>query len=676
MRFASPFMKTARLTSFLVLGIAAALSLAACGGGGNNNNVTPTPAVGVVIYPGSPSIPVSTADNASTINFTAAVYNTTNTAVTWAAMGGGSFNGSTFTAPTTAGQVTVTATSQADTTKSASVTVTVGAQPVVSVSPAALAVLAGGAQSFTASAGGAAVTWSVIAPGGGNPGLIDQNGNYTAPPAPPPGGIVTVKAATAGGAGIANVTILYSAATLLANQLYAFSYSGEDSAGFLAVAGSITFDGKGDVLSGEEDVNSGTGVITNQITGGVYQVGPDGRTIVSVTTTAGTVTWEITLVTAQHSLLVRFDTLATGSGALDAQNPALLQVSSLTNNFYSFGLSGIDLKGFPEVIAGNMFDQGNGSFTSGILDVNDAGTVVQADITLAAEIDINSFNPVTGRGQMSLSSTTTGTINFVFYMVDQTHLKLVETDILPVLAGDFFIAPNSISLGSLPLNATYAFSIGGTVTRGPYGAAGAFVSNGAGAITGGMQDLNVAGSIFSQALTPTTSTYSITPAATNRIFLTLIHGSNTFQYGVYLTSLGTMEMIELDANVVSASGLGYLQTSAGTPLGTYAMNLTGVSGSSNGNEEDINGAIATPGNSTISGFLDINNAGTILTNLQLSGSTIASVGNFGRGTLILRSASPNPSTFNMAYYVVGGQNVLLVEIDAQRVLIGTMPNQF
>jgi hypothetical protein len=677
MRSGSLLRKTIRLSFFLTLASAVVLSVAGCGGG-RSGPVIPTPslAVSVVVFPGAATIPISTAATPSTIVFTAQVYNTDNTAVTWSAMGGGSFSGSTFTAPTTPGMVTVTATSAASSSAVATVTVTITAQQTVTVSPAAVAVLAGGTQSFTASAGGAAVTWSVIAPGGGNPGMIDANGNYTAPPTPPTGGIVTVKAATAGGSGVANVTILFSNASLTVNQPYGFSYTGEDTAGFFAVAGTITFDGKGNVLSGgEEDVNSGNGIVTNQITGGTYEVGPDGRTVAMVTTSAGTATWQITVVSPTHCLLVRFDTVATGSGTLDAQNPVEFSIGSISGS-YSFALSGINATGFPEAIAGNFFANGNGSFTNGIFDVNDAGTVTQSDESVAASINVLAFNSSTGRGTLTLTSTTTGTLNFVFYVVDETHLKLVETDTVPVLAGDFFSAPNSITLASLTANTTYVFSVGGNVTAGPYGAAGAFTSNGTGAITGGMQDLNAAGKIFTEALSSSGSSYSITPGATNRILLTLAHGGNVFTYGVYLTASGNLEMVELDSNVVSANGMGFPQSSTATPVGTYAVNLTGVSGDSNGNEEDINGSIAIPGNSTIGGYLDINDAGTIFPNLQLTSSTIASVTTFGRGTLLLQTGQGNPFTFNMAYYVVNSQTAVLVEVDGQRVLIGTAPLQF
>jgi hypothetical protein len=676
MRFVPRTLDSVRISACLALAIALALSLVACSsGGGGTTTKNPNTSVAVVIYPGSVTVPISTAANPTTVNFTAAVYNTANSLVTWTAMGGGSFNGSTFTAPTTPGQVTVTATSQADTSKSATVTVNVETQQPVTVSPAAVAVLAGGKLTFASSVAG--VAWSVVAALGGNPGQIDQNGNYTAPPAPPLGGIVTVKAdAGIVGTGAASVTILYSAATLLPNQPYSFSYTGDDSSGgFFAVAGTITFDGNGKVVAGEEDENSKAGIVNNQIMSGTYQVGPDGRSLVMVTTKAGTVTWQITLVSSQHALLVRFDTTATGSGTLDAQNPVEFSVNSI-KQFYSFGLAGIDAGGLSYSIAGNFSADGNGDLGSGILDVNDAGTITQADQSLTGLIDVFSFDSTTGRGQLTLTSTSTGTLSFAFYIVDQTHVKLVEMDKTPVLAGDFFSAPDTVTLASLTASTTFAFRLSGTVPGGTYGAVGAFTSNGTGNITAGAQDLNAAGKVFSEILSTSGSTYTITPADPHRILLMLSHGNNVFNFGVYLTSLGTFEMIELDTNVVAASGMGFQQSSTATPQGNYALNLTGVSGTSNGSAEDINGAIAIPGNSTISGLLDINNAGTLITNVQLSGSTIDAASTFGRGTLILESGQPNPSTFNMAYYVVDSQTVVFVEADGQRVLTGTAPRQF
>jgi hypothetical protein len=108
--------------------------LVACGGGGS----TPPPPIGVTVSQGTPSsvFPNDAADSwpTQTATFTATVTNTTNTAVTWAVTGG-SANGTiassgtnpptaTYTAPTVAAglpaSVTITATSQADSTKSGS----------------------------------------------------------------------------------------------------------------------------------------------------------------------------------------------------------------------------------------------------------------------------------------------------------------------------------------------------------------------------------------------------------------------------------------------------------------------------------------------------------------------------------------------------------------------------
>ena len=59
----------------------------------------------------------------------------------------------------------------------------------------------------------------------------------------------------------------------------------------------FTVNGSGLITGGVEDVNSAaSGILGNPITGGSFAVGPDGRTIATVTTGLGTVTWQVTLI--------------------------------------------------------------------------------------------------------------------------------------------------------------------------------------------------------------------------------------------------------------------------------------------------------------------------------------------------------------------------------------------
>jgi hypothetical protein len=653
-----------RPISLSFLAVALLILMVGCGGGGGGGNNNPSTSVSVVIFPGTVTVPIN-----GTVVFSATVYNATNTAVNWAATGGATFMGNVMTAPATPGPVTVTATSQSDSSKMATVAVTVTAAQPVSVSPSAVAVPARGMQQFTASSGGQAVVWGLPAPPlGVDFGSIDQNGLYTAPAVPPPGGTVTISAVTAtNGAGVANVTIVFSDASL--SGQYAFAYSGQDTAGFLAVAGSMTFDGLGNIVNGGvEDVNSGNGVVTNAITGGTYDVGPDGRAIVSFTTSLATVTFQVTVVSPHHGFLVRFDTVATGSGTLDLQNKAEFSVSSIAN-FYSFAFSGVNSGSFPEAIAGNFFADGNGIFPNGIQDVNNAGTVTQADTSLQGQVV--TFDNNSGRGLLQFTSTAKGTLSFAFYMVDRTHLKLVETDTVPILAGDVFSAPNSITLATLKGN--FAFTLGGSVPRGAFAGGGIFVSNGTGGVTKGVQDLNLNGSVETQTIASTGSTYTVTPISSNRILLNIANGKTTFIYGVYFNSDGSAEMIELDTNVTVASGLAFSQSSTAAAQGNYALNLTGAVGTG---EEDVNGSIASSGAAAITGYLDANNTGSVFPNLQLSGSTSTAPTPLGRGTITLQTAAPSATTFALAYYVVDNQTFLIVEIDGQRVMLGTMARQF
>jgi len=183
-----------------------------CGGGGAGS-VTPPP-------PPPPSIQVVVSPNPGTVllgetlAFTASVSNSTDTTVVWGVNGvtGGSPQAGTvsadglYRAPADlpqGGTVQVTATSHADSSKFATVSVTVSSDIAVSISPGTASVELGAAQTFHASISSngkpdPAIRWSLS--GSACPtacGSVDTNGIYTAPQTLPGNASVTMTATSA-----------------------------------------------------------------------------------------------------------------------------------------------------------------------------------------------------------------------------------------------------------------------------------------------------------------------------------------------------------------------------------------------------------------------------------------------------------------------------------------------
>ena len=196
---------------------------------------------------------------------------------------------------------------------------------------------------------------------------------YTAPLTPPPGGSTTITAIFGTGSstasGTATAAITFSNESL--NGSYAFSYKGSGSSGFLAAAGSFIAQGStgssGQIFGGVEDVlTAGSSAAAHSQFTGTFTINPDGS---GSATLPNSVTWSFTLVSnptggaARQALLIRFDAGGTGSGTLNAQNPALLTASAFSGN-YAFGLSGIDGAGGPLSLAGRFFADGVGTYTA------------------------------------------------------------------------------------------------------------------------------------------------------------------------------------------------------------------------------------------------------------------------------------------------------------------------
>ena len=709
--------KTIGLIALVTVAMASSMVLAACGGGGGGTPKPPTN--DLVIVPGSASIPVSQSGQ-----FTAYLAGVGQSA-TWTASGGTIDNTGLFMAPSAPGSVTITATSGSN---AGSATVQVVAAQPVAVSPAALTVSAGATQTFTATPA-AGVTWSVAGLAGGDcvsapfnsttqcHGTISAAGLYTAPLSPPTGQTVTITATSGANSGTAAATILFSSASLTTSGTggqYALAFTGVDfTNGFpLDVAGSLTTNGSptsasGTITAGEIDINSGTGGLSigSGVTGGTFQVGAlDGRTTMTVLTNSSVVssfTLQVTLGSNQHALLIDFDTFATGSGTLDAQNPA--SFGTLLNGNFAFGLSGIDSTTqnfFPLVIAGT-FQANNGSIPVNSVtapvnvqdweDVSFSTPVVTNDQTLSGSYSAADPN---GRGTMALSSTDLGTITVAYYLTDQTHLKVVEIDTAQtyIVAGDVYSAP------ALPTGLTngVALTFGGLANNTSYAGGAVFTINPSSTSisTGGAMDINNAGP--SQSNNPITSgSYAnstgsgIVPA---RYLLSLTNNKGSNQFAAYTFTSGGQtgaEIIEIDNNnsngVQGASGIAYQQGSLSTsPQGTYALNLTGdgFAKSSGTFEQDLTGQlILTTGSTAIGGTLDFNNPatnGSPFSGLPVSTtSMITTAASNGRGTMLVKTTAGGlPATFNLVYYIVNPTTVLLFDSDSNRVANGVLSLQY
>ena len=277
---------------------------------------------------------------------------------------------------------------------------------------------------------------------------------------------------------------------------YAFAFTGTNSFGFFSIAGSLQADGNGNITAGVEDVNSASGVFTNVAITGNYSVGADGRGTATLNSSLNPVNIDFVLLSAQHALVIRFDNNATASGTMDLQDSSAFSATALQGAF-AFGLSGIDPAGNALATAGMFSANNSGTLTSGTEDFNDNGAV-STNLALTGSFTVGSTN---GRGIAALT-TTLGTLSFALYVVDGNHLKLVEIDSAPVLAGDVFRQQGTFS------NATLSA---------PFAAGGIFIAGGNGSITGGVQDINNNGSL-AQNLTLSGS-YSI--ATTGRGTLTL-----------------------------------------------------------------------------------------------------------------------------------------------------------
>ncbi len=706
-----------------------AIAISGCG-----NNATVGTVTAVSITPTSGSVIVH-----QQLTFTASVTvagqnNTTtpstvtaNTAVTWyvnGVSGGNSQYGTIvtdpsdvqvgiYTAPTTvpsvnSGQVTITATALKNpngtsggganlpiTSNTATITVSPGLGLQI-VSPPAT-VPAGGSAQFNATLNGVSdpnATWTVSSTAGGDYGTINANsGVYSAPSFPPPGDTVTITASDQGTTATTTVSIAYADSVF--NGSFAFSYTGNDTQGFLAAAGSLVANGKGGIVGGAEDISSFLTGIDQQVqikATSTYIIGVDGRGTATLDTSIGTQTIAFVLTTNQHAIITRFDSTATGSGSMDQQNLNDIGGSvSAISGPYVFSAMGTDASFNPEAIAGEFSASGGTiSAANSLVDIHEGATssaavTTQASLSSDSSYGFDTFNPGSGRGTLTLN-TPVGSLQFAFYIVDSTELYLVEIDgNQGYLAGTMYSAATGapgLAAANYVMTAGGAATLPGKTAVGSYAMGAVFASSGSGSISSGTVDVNNQGTVTANSALGTSCGYTV-DSTSGRVDLKLCpsgSGANTSEFAMYPYQMSTTTqpqnfiVIEIDANALS-TGIALQQTSASSASsGGFALGLAGqgiTHGSRSTSAQNVDGHF-----SGSAGSLDVNFFQPRSSD-PITSASLGTAGTTGRGTLVISASSPSV-TYDLLYYVVNANEALLFDQDANNTLVltGVLQRQF
>jgi len=707
----------------LLLALCTSAALAACGGGSSPMSTPPGP----ISISFSSTLPSSLQVNATASLSVTLANDSTNAGVKWsvacsasgAACGSFSTTGpatsTIYTAPSalpsaTNNSVVVTASSLADSTKSASATMMLGT-PLISLAFSSTAgppnaIHTGDsvpiAAIVTGDTSNNGVSWSVTCGFVMTPCGAFQPTNtasatpttFIAPSGSPPGFDVTVKATsvTNPGDSISAPIFVSLEPTTLANGSYVFQLSGINANHFYSVSGVFAVN-NGSINGGEQDfIDLATGAKKDVITGGSILAIDDGNLWITLKTTDASVglngveTLDAALISPTRASLIEFDSSATATGTLDLQT-----ATSAPSGPYAFSLTGRDSAKSATAFAGVLNIDGSSTISGNgsIFDINDAA--------LAGPLAAQTFAPGTftapdaqGRLQFKLvPSTASGIaqIDLIGYIVDAKHIRLVEgADAYGGSTGGTALAqtgPFTIS------NFNYVFGAIGEDANGVLTAAGVLVAGpnlgGATAVTGNVTGFfswnDHSGVAIQTPLSLAAGKYTLDTtgpgAGTGRVSLTGLTDSTTkptfiYDLSLYLTGDGQALVMLMDHDTI-VSGQGVQQTfiapTTAAFAGPYVLNVRHVLPSGNAETRQFGlGPIVADGSGNLTGFVDLNPPTT--NTLAVTGSFTAGANGVFTGTLAGLDTSQNPPAHNFALYLVDVSQAVLIETDNAQLTLG------
>jgi len=491
------------------------------------------------------------------------------------------------------------------------------------------------------------------------------------------------------------LTLTVAAGTAGGNSLfqgqYSFLFKGFDSGGQVAIAGTLSADGNGNITSGEEDSNrvlpnnGAVQVISGVTLTGTYSMGTDGRGVLQLIATSPT---SVTLTTDYRLVIdsnrnIRFienndittpgvgtDTLGThGEGILKPVLGSGFSVANLNGN-YAFEFAGEDLSGKPAALAGVLNADGTGILrpAAGALssDFNDAGSFDPQQQSVSGAF---SFSGSRGAAGLVLETgSSQQALRFAFYFVSQSDVYFVETDspttttqsVYYRLSGEMILHQSAYQFTNASLAGTTVVTGTGVSGSDESVLAGLVTSSAGDGTANFVFDTNSGGTITSQ-LTPLQGTYAV--GNNGRVVFT----SFPTLAVAYLTGPGQGFILSSDASVTT----GLLEPQTGAPFGPSSMQggyTLGTAASGDTQVPNIVGQVSADGAGNLTGTMDEIDPPTTshpegIPNLDESlGAHVNFVGSDGRGTITTNSPIGIPTT--LVFYMVSPGSFRAISADS------------
>lgn len=479
---------------------------------------------------------------------------------------------------------------------------------------------------------------------------------------------------------------------------YSFIFQGFDKDGSVAIIGTLTADGQGNITAGDEVINRVSGVAPITSVSGTYSVDSTGTPNGTAGDGRGTMQLIATIggqqvVTSQYELALQPDGsiqffqdhsyypsqpapvspdsfVTHGAGVMKPVVGGSFATTNFSGN-YAFEFTGQDLSKKPVALVGSVHADGSQTFAPGTADFNDAGNYGSQSIS-------GSFSYTSGLGTAQFTfenpdpKIASQTLDFEYVFVSSSDLYFIETDYtgsantptLYRLSGEMIQQQPGTTFGQSSLSGGAVATASGTDTSG-----NAVVS--AGLLTSTVCDGNTQNSLaFDQNDDGTLTSPNIAETCTvnpnnGRVGFTWLSPAVAPPFAAaYLFAQGQGFVIGNDATVST----GLLEPQSGASFSASSVSGAYAIGSPFITEPGVNnllGVVVGNGAGALSGIVDEAAAsGAAQTLDQSFASTITAIAANGRGTMTTNSPVPTGFPTNWILYVVSPGQICAITADS------------